>query len=509
MITSLIPSVFQIIVFVTSIITLFMMYIIIQFMVIPYCKMKAYNKGPELRHYFFPFLGFLKRSHDYELKMGDCVGAYRELAQKDKNIQLEVTNFADRVGLILLGPKVLKDFHSKQSCYHKYSFSKGVVELTGTGLVFAEGATWKNHRKIISSVFNFEFIKGNIPLIVNTTREFFKETAKGSLKSVDIMSEIQKITGEIVGRIFFGENLNNYKLNNQPLTLYLEELVARQTIVLKRLPTAFLYFTGLNVEWDPKYRKLMNDVRDFRRLCFKIIQDRKASKNNSKDMLGLLLETQNLPNPEDRFSDEDIVNEFATFFIAGMDTTGHLITMALYLLSKNPQYIEPLKKEIKQVYDTEASIPTVEGISRMEVMHTILKETLRMYTPAAGTLPRVASEDHELAGFKVKKGTFIRTNPFYLYAHDGHFEEPEKFKPERWNKKNADLDSFVFIPFSAGSRNCIGQHLAIIESKIIMAEFLKMFDFKITPENYQLVMTFRFLYEPKEKITMNLNKKFI
>ena len=502
------PSGLQIFGFISSILALFLAWILVQFFAIPIWRMRQY-KGPEMRHYFFPFLGWLKRSKDYEVKMGDCIGAYRELAQKNKNIQLEVTNFANRVGLILLGSKVLKDFHSKQHCYQKYYFSKGVVELTGTGLVFAEGATWKNHRKIISSVFNFEFIKGNIPLIVNTTRDFLRETARISLESVDIMSEIQKITGEIVGRIFFGENLNNYKLNNQPLTLYLEDLVARQTMVLKRLPTAFLYFTGLNVEWDPCYRKLMNDVREFRRLCAKIIQDRKASKTNSKDMLGLLLETQNLPNPEDRFSDEDIINEFATFFIAGMDTTGHLITMALYLLHENPKHIERAKKEVQEIYNKQ-DIPSVESISQMEIMHTILKETLRMYTPAAGTLPRIVTEDHELAGIKVKKGTFVRTNPFYNYANDEYFDEPEKFKPERWDKKeNSELDSFVNIPFSAGSRNCIGQHLAIIESKIIMAEFLKMFDFKLTPENYKLVMTFRFLYEPKEKIKMNLHKKFV
>lgn len=43
----------------------------------------------------------------------------------------------------------------------------------------------------------------------------------------------------------------------------------------------------------------------------------------------------------------------------------------------------------------------------------------------------------------------------------------------------AKSDSFDFIPFSAGGRNCIGQHMALIEAKIILAHVLRMFDLYI------------------------------
>ena len=74
-------------------------------------------------------------------------------------------------------------------------------------------------------------------------------------------------------------------------------------------------------------------------------------------------------------------------------------------------------------------------------------------------------------------------------------------------KKEQDLDSYVYIPFSAGARNCIGQHLALMEAKIIVSEFIKMFKFEMSSKNYELVMGFNFLYGPKNKIEMDLQLK--
>ena len=65
---------------------------------------------------------------------------------------------------------------------------------------------------------------------------------------------------------------------------------------------------------------------------------------------------------------------------------------------------------------------------------------------------------------------------------------------------------YAYTPFSAGPRNCIGQHLAIIESKVIMSEFLNRFDFELK-EGYKLKMCLRFLYEPFDELTLVLKPK--
>jgi len=436
---------------------------------------------------------------------GDFLGFYKNLPKENPNMRMHVGNVGNRVVIQLLDPKLIKEFFASQHHYQKIPFSDAFQSLVGTGILRAEGNVWKQHRKILSNMFHFEFIKQNIPLMVNTTREFLSELEQGSLENVMIMDEIQKITGEIVGRIFFGENLNKYKLNGQLLTLYLADLLV-DIFRLQRTPLLiFLRFSGLPNSLSPKLRSLLRRVDEFREICVKIVKDRKAANIKANDMLDLLLKTQSNPNKEESFSDEDIVNEFITFFAAGMDTTGHIITMMLYLLDRNPQYKTNFENEIQSIYNRNEPVDQ-DSVSQMEFTHAFLKEALRFYSPAPGTFPRVANVDHNLLDVKIKKGMSVRPNPMFNCFNPKYFESPEEFKPNRWLNKSALVDSFAYIPFSAGARNCIGQHLSVMETKIIMSEFLKKFDFEVTP-GYKLKMTVGFLYEPADKLTLNLKPR--
>jgi len=93
--------------------------------------------------------------------------------------------------------------------------------------------------------------------------------------------------------------------------------------------------------------------------------------------------------------------------------------------------------------------------------------------------------------------------------HPKYYDDPEKFNPNRWIGSDAPtkkLDSFVFTPFSAGPRNCLGQHLAMIETKIILIKLLQKFDFKLC-ENYKMKWGFKGLYEPVDPILLDLKTK--
>jgi len=480
--------------------------VLYKFILFPLWRVRFYKKQG-LKTYFFPFFGLNRRGRISELENKDVMGYYRNLANENPNVPAEVGNFANRVTVILYDPKLIKEFYAKQAFYQKVKPTKAMKTIMGTGLVLAEGDVWKNHRKTISSVFHFEFLKQNVPLIVATTREFLTDLSKASMKNVNIIDEIQKITGEVVGRIFFGENLNKYSIKGQPLTLHLAGLMAKTTGGFSRNYWLLLAVVlGLDMEVVSSFKEMMDEVRSFRQFCGRIIEERRSSKIQNNDLLGLLLQTQNSPKVEDRFSDEDIINEFVTFFIAGMDTTGHLITMALYLLSKNKESMIKLQQEISQVYNQ--GPVTLDILNKMDFMQGVLKETLRFYTPAPIIFSRIAQVDHEIGNYKIKKGTSVRPTALYNYANPKYFDKPALFKPERWlDKKDNEIDSYVYIPFSAGARNCIGQHLAMIEAKIIISEFLKIFEFKITPEDYELVMVFNFLYGPKQKIFCDLELK--
>jgi len=54
-------------------------------------------------------------------------------------------------------------------------------------------------------------------------------------------------------------------------------------------------------------------------------------------------------------------------------------------------------------------------------------------------------------------------SPYAICIHRNtkYYDDPHTFNPSRWiGKKDADILAYTYTPFSAGARNCIGQHLA-------------------------------------------------
>ena len=69
---------------------------------------------------------------------------------------------------------------------------------------------------------------------------------------------------------------------------------------------------------------------------------------------------------------------------------------------------------------------------------------------------RSPTEDKIINGVHFPKGTFVVAN-YYALQHSAEYwgEDVNEFVPERWF--NDDIPHDAFYPFSAGSRNCIGQ----------------------------------------------------
>jgi len=209
------------------------------------------------------------------------------------------------------------------------------------------------------------------------------------------------------------------------------------------------------------------------------------------------------------FSDWNIVDQFVLFITAGMETTATVATMALYYLAIYPEIRKIVEKEVNKTYKT-SSDPKVSAhsLNEMTYIDAFIKEVMRINaTSAAGIIWREAITDHTIGNIKVKKGTLLNLASYMNFNNPSIYEEPEKFLPERWLNDNAkNIDSFAYIPFSAGARTCIGQHLALIEIKIMICEFIRRFEFSVI-DGYTLKMTVSTIYSPLEPIRMNLKKK--
>ncbi|KAH9111120.1 hypothetical protein AeMF1_014288, partial [Aphanomyces euteiches] len=87
-------------------------------------------------------------------------------------------------------------------------------------------------------------------------------------------------------------------------------------------------------------------------------------------------------------------------------------------------------------------------------------------------------------------GSIIEIYMVAMHRHPKYWANPEAFIPERflegtpeWNADLALRDgkphAYYFLPFSVGSKSCIGQRFSLLEMQLFVAMFVGQFDFKL------------------------------
>jgi len=179
-------------------------------------------------------------------------------------------------------------------------------------------------------------------------------------------------------------------------------------------------------------------------------------------------------------SDSDIREEVDTFMFEGHDTTSAAIAWTLFKIGQNPDIQDKLHAEIDAIL-VNKDIPSYDDLSGLKYLSNTLKEGLRLF-PSVPYYARSLDQDTDFNGFIAPKGTQVAVFPYLIHHDPKLWEDPERFDPDRWINETG-RHPFAYIPFSAGSRNCIGQTFALLEEKVIMAAILKKFQIKTTKNN--------------------------
>lgn len=96
-----------------------------------------------------------------------------------------------------------------------------------------------------------------------------------------------------------------------------------------------------------------------------------------------------------------------------------------------------------------------------------------------------------------------------VHKNEKYYSRACEFIPERFTHEDPfpnDLwkkEPYSYIPFSAGPKNCLGQHMAILEAKIVLSLFIRTFNFEF-PKDYQLKMTQKFVYDVVDPLLATL-----
>jgi cytochrome P450 family 4 len=171
-------------------------------------------------------------------------------------------------------------------------------------------------------------------------------------------------------------------------------------------------------------------------------------------------------------TNEEIQEEVDTFTFEGHETVTTTISFVLYLLSHHPEIQQKVYEEIQA--ETGKSL-TYNSLQSLKYTESVIKETLRLFPPVPIYSRRI-EEDLEIDGRVIPANSNLNLLAYVIHKDPRYFPEPEKFIPERFDDLKYTVENqYVFVPFSAGPRNCIGEFCSSIKSTEI---------FK-TPSNFQ------------------------
>lgn len=171
--------------------------------------------------------------------------------------------------------------------------------------------------------------------------------------------------------------------------------------------------------------------------------------------------------------------------MGGTDTTSGTVEWALAELLNRPETMKKAQEELLKVVGSNNEVEEFH-LPQLTYLDAVFKETLRLHPALPLGGPRCAIQSTSIGGYKIPKGTKIFLNMWAVQRDPTIWENPLEFRPERFldssNAGKFDLtgNNFSFLPFGSGRRVCPGITLAEKMSKLMIASFLHLFDWRLT-----------------------------
>jgi cytochrome P450 len=209
-----------------------------------------------------------------------------------------------------------------------------------------------------------------------------------------------------------------------------------------------------------------------------VITARRRVPSANADLLSMLMNARDEETGE-RMTDDQLRVEVTTFLLAGQETTSLALTWIWYLLSQHPAAQQRLEDEIDTMLGDRP--PEYADLLNLPYTRMVIDEAMRLYPPAWG-FSREAIGDDEVGGFRVPRGWLVFVIPYVLHRLPAFWENPDAFDPDRFTtERSADRSKFVYLPFGAGPRQCIGNQFALIEAQLVVATLAQRYRLQLVP----------------------------
>eukprot|EP00249_Psilotum_nudum_P007099 c20304_g1_i1 orf=161-1510(-) len=411
-------------------------------------------------------------------------------------------------------PEVLKQLSTLKYGTDKPSFlAQDRKPLLGKGLFSASGTKWQQQRRIVSPSFNMDRVKGMVDVMKQCAMELLISWERaiadaGGAADIEVCHHLDTTSADILSQTTFGSNYETGKLVFEKLTEL--QFLLFQPGRLVGVPGGRYLPTDAN-------RKIWALQKEVDGLLRSVIRSRReAGESGSQsafrdDLLGVILaesKTASSGDPYFRVSDQELADQLKIFYFAGHETVFLTISWALLLLATNPDWQEKARAEVQELMRERSHLIDADLLSKMKIVQMVLNETLRLYPPVSYTR-RYASRAIPVGSATIPAGTNFCI-PIIALHHDPDLwgEDVHEFNPDRFSHGGAAAackQAYSYLPFGLGVRLCVGQNLAMVEMRMLLA--LILWRFRVAPSpKYRHAPVALPLVRPKHGLHLILQK---
>ncbi len=331
--------------------------------------------------------------------------------------------------------------------------------MIGDGLFLAEGEAWRFQRRTAAPAFAPRSLGLVAAIATRRTAAALDRLEREGRRIVDLLALFQELALEIAGEALFSQTL-------EPYTRRLRERLDRYATRLARPSPLDL---ALPRGWPSPAEVLRRRLgRSWFALVAEIVAERRARgvADPPADLFDALVSARD-PETGRGFSERELLDQIATFLIAGHETTALALFWSAYLLALAAEVQEEAAKEASG----RAPATGATEAGAFPLLRAVLQEALRLYPPAF-TIVREAREADEVAGHALAAGDLVVVAPWVLHRHERLWSEPDRFDPRRFLPGAPAVDRFAYLPFGIGPRVCIGAQFALVEACAVLTVLL-------------------------------------
>ncbi|KAG8630441.1 hypothetical protein KVT40_002060 [Elsinoe batatas] len=355
----------------------------------------------------------------------------------------------------------------KSDWYHSFTQQKDRFSL----LTMTDQKAHASRRKLFARPLSRSFLLENwhdfVAEKARLAAQKIHHAATTGERRANVLDWFTFMANDVVGRLMYGQSFGN--LERGTASLMMENVMTRVKVgvIAEELPiikAVAALFDYLPQRMAPS---LFQSHSRGKQYGAESTQSIKSSQESTNIFHIIASEAEK----GDGLDTEDIQTEAITFTVAGTDTTGVSLAYLVWCVLSRPDLQAKLEDEVAGLPDNYRDT----DVERLPLLNAILAESLRLYTAAPGALPRVVpSTGATMGGLSLPPSTTVSTQAYTYHRDPKLFPNPDEFLPSRWlDDQVSPAAKKIYHPLGAGSRSCVGIHLAYMEMRLATAEFFR------------------------------------